>query len=81
MLSRNRIVNSGSRYQHVCLETAACTIPPNVITSEEIEDQLAPVYDRLGLPAGRLEMMTGIQERRFFRSRHKTRFDFSADSP
>ncbi|MDG2390728.1 MAG: 3-oxoacyl-ACP synthase III [Planctomycetaceae bacterium] len=60
------ILNSGSRYQHVCLETAVCTIPPHVLTSEEIESRLAPVYDRLGLPAGRLEMMTGIQERRFF---------------
>ncbi len=54
------------RYQHVCVEALAYTLPENVVTSEEIEDQLAPVYDRLGLPAGRLEMMTGIKERRFF---------------
>jgi len=59
-------VNPGSRYRHVCLEAAVCTIPPHVVTSDEIEQRLAPLYDRIGLPAGRLEMMTGIRERRFF---------------
>ncbi len=54
------------RYQHVCLESVACVLPPCVVTSEEIERQLEPVYSRLGLPAGRLELMTGIRERRFF---------------
>ena len=33
---------------------------------DEIEERLTPVYDRLHLPAGRLELMTGIRERRFF---------------
>lgn len=54
------------RYEHVCIEAVSCTLPPHVVTSDEIEAQLAPVYERLGLPAGRLELMTGIQERRFF---------------
>ncbi|MFV0445848.1 MAG: 3-oxoacyl-ACP synthase III [Planctomycetaceae bacterium] len=54
------------RYQHVCIEAFGCTLPPCVVTSAEIESQLAPVYDRLGLPAGRLELMSGIRERRFF---------------
>ncbi len=54
------------RYHHVCIEAVCHTLPPNVVTSDEIEQQLAPVYDRLGLPAGRLELMTGIRERRFF---------------
>ncbi|QDT88400.1 3-oxoacyl-ACP synthase III [Gimesia algae] len=54
------------RYEHVCVEAVCCTLPPHIVTSDEIEAQLAPVYDRLGLPAGRLELMTGIQERRFF---------------
>lgn len=54
------------RYQHVCVEAFAYTLPPHVVTSDEIETRLAPVYERLGLPAGRLEMMTGIRERRFF---------------
>lgn len=54
------------RYRHVCLEALACTLPPEVVASSQIEDRLAPVYDRLGLPAGRLELMTGIRERRFW---------------
>ncbi len=54
------------RYQHVCVEAIACTLPPHVVTSEEIEARLRPVYERLGLPEGRLELMTGIRERRFF---------------
>ena len=38
------------RYQHVCVEAITCTLPPHVITSEEIEARLRPVYERLGLP-------------------------------
>lgn len=54
------------RYEHVCIEAVTHTLPPHVITSDEIEQRLAPVYQRLGLPAGRLELMTGIRERRWF---------------
>lgn len=53
-------------YQRVCIEAVVATLPPLVVTSEELEQQLAPVYERLGMPAGRLELMTGIRERRFF---------------
>ena len=54
------------RYQHVCIEAVTHTLPPHVVSSDEIEMRLAPVYERLGLPAGRLELMTGIRERRWF---------------
>lgn len=54
------------RYRHVCLEALTCILPPEVVTSAQIEDRLSPVYDRLKLPAGRLELMTGIRERRFW---------------
>ena len=54
------------RYEHVCIEAVAHTLPPHVVTSDEIEGRLAAVYERLSLPAGRLELMTGIRERRFF---------------
>ncbi|MCA9053115.1 MAG: 3-oxoacyl-ACP synthase III [Planctomycetaceae bacterium] len=54
------------RYQHVCIEAVGCTLPPYVVTSAAIEERLAPVYERLRLPAGRLELMSGIRERRFF---------------
>ena len=54
------------RYQHVCIEAIVEELPPHVVTSDEIEARLQPVYERLSLPAGRLELMTGIRERRFF---------------
>jgi 3-oxoacyl-[acyl-carrier-protein] synthase-3 len=54
------------RYQHVSVAAFSYTLPPHVVTSDEIEAQLAPVYERLGLPTGRLELMSGIRERRFF---------------
>jgi 3-oxoacyl-[acyl-carrier-protein] synthase-3 len=54
------------RYQNVCLEAIAYTLPDEVVTSEEIERRLQPLYTRLRLPEGRLELMTGIHERRFW---------------
>ena len=54
------------RFQHVCIESFGYTLPEEIVTSDEIEERLAPLYKRLHLPAGRLELMTGIRERRFF---------------
>lgn len=56
----------GLRFQHVCVEALGYSLPPEVVTSAEIESRLGPVYDRFHLPAGRLELMTGIRERRFW---------------
>jgi 3-oxoacyl-[acyl-carrier-protein] synthase-3 len=53
-------------YQHVCVETFASTLPDEIVTSEQIETWLAPLYERLKLPPGRLELMTGIRQRRFW---------------
>ncbi|MCB9061607.1 MAG: 3-oxoacyl-ACP synthase III [Halobacteriovoraceae bacterium] len=41
-------------------------LPENILTSEEIEFKLENVYQKLKLPHGRLELMTGIKERRFW---------------
>ncbi len=53
-------------YNFVNIETIAYQTPPEVITSDDIETQLAPTYERLKLPPGRLELMTGIKERRLW---------------
>jgi 3-oxoacyl-[acyl-carrier-protein] synthase-3 len=53
-------------FTNVCLDTFGYALPPRVITSEDIEGQLAPLYQRLRLPAGRLELMSGIRERRLW---------------
>jgi 3-oxoacyl-[acyl-carrier-protein] synthase-3 len=54
------------RYQNVCVEALGYSLPPCIVTSAAIESRLAPIYERFHLPAGRLEMMTGICERRFW---------------
>jgi len=52
------------RYQHVCIEAFGYKLPPVVVTSAAIEERLAPLYRKLKLSHGRLEMMSGIRERR-----------------
>ncbi len=54
------------RYHHVCIESFQCLLPPHLVSSDEIERQLEPVYSRLGLHIGRIELMSGIRERRFY---------------
>jgi 3-oxoacyl-[acyl-carrier-protein] synthase III len=53
-------------YRRVRLEAFGHTLPEEIVTTAEIERRLAPLYERLRLPEGRLELMTGIRERRFF---------------
>ncbi len=54
------------RFDSVCLESLAYVLPEQVVTSLELEEQLAPLYRRFGLHSGRLELMSGIRERRFW---------------
>lgn len=54
------------RYTKVCIEAMSCVLPERVVTSATIEHWLKPLYERLNLPEGRLELMTGIRERRFW---------------
>jgi 3-oxoacyl-[acyl-carrier-protein] synthase-3 len=54
------------KYSNVCVEGLAYSLPEEIVTSEELEARLQPLYGRLRLPEGRLELMTGIRERRFW---------------
>ena len=54
------------KFNNVCLYSFGYELPPRVISSEYLESRLAPLYERLKLPPGRLEMMSGISERRFW---------------
>ena len=54
------------QFDRVAIEALAFTLPGEVISSLDIERQLAPVYSRLRLPEGRLELMSGIGQRRFW---------------
>jgi 3-oxoacyl-[acyl-carrier-protein] synthase-3 len=58
--------DSTMQYRNVCLNNFGYELPPNVVSSEELEERLAPVYRRLKLPSGRLELMSGIAARRFW---------------
>lgn len=52
------------KFQHTVIESLAVALPDEVLTTVQIEQRLAPLYERLRLPEGRLELMTGIRERR-----------------
>jgi len=54
------------KYRSAVLESIEYLAPPVVWTSAMIEEKLRPLYERLRLPEGRLELMTGIRERRFW---------------
>ena len=54
------------RFQHTCIESLASALPEEILSSTEIEKRLSPLYERLRLPEGRLELMTGIKERRIW---------------
>ena len=53
-------------FHNVAITAFAYELPPRRVSSAELEERLAPVYSRLKLPPGRLELMSGIQERRFW---------------
>lgn len=54
------------KYSHVSFKAFGYELPPRKLSSAELETELAPVYERLKLPEGRLELMSGIRERRFW---------------
>ena len=54
------------KFAHACIESLAVALPEEIWSSAAIEERLKPLYERLRLPAGRLELMTGIKERRMW---------------
>jgi len=54
------------RYKKVCVEAFGYEIPETVVTSQSLEERVAPIYEKLNLSYGRFELMTGIRERRFW---------------
>ena len=52
------------KYTNVCIEAFTHYLPEEVITTDSLEKRCAPLYERLNLPEGRLEALTGIKERR-----------------
>jgi len=54
------------RYSRVRIDTIGYELAPHVVTSAALEERLAPLYQRIGIPRGQLEAMTGIRERRYW---------------
>lgn len=55
------------QYSHVCLNSFGYELPPEEVRSAQLEGRLGSVYERLKLPLGRLELMSGIRTRRFWK--------------
>ena len=54
------------KYERVFLSSLGYELGPEVVTSAELEERLAPVYSRLSIHPGQLEAWTGIAERRWW---------------
>ncbi|QDT61542.1 3-oxoacyl-[acyl-carrier-protein] synthase 3 [Stieleria bergensis] len=52
------------KFQQVRLASIGAMVPQEVWSSDAIERRLEPLYSRLKLPEGRLELMSGISNRR-----------------
>lgn len=55
------------RFEHLRLHSAAYVEPELFLTSDEIENELMELYERAKLPAGRLELQTGIKRRGYWK--------------
>lgn len=54
------------KYTRVFIDALGYALPPQVVTSWELEERLRPVYQKLRIPEGQLEAITGIVERRWW---------------
>jgi 3-oxoacyl-[acyl-carrier-protein] synthase-3 len=54
------------KYKQVFIDTIAYELAPIVVSSDELEERLSPIYQTLKIQAGQLEYLTGIYERRFW---------------
>ena len=53
-------------FKHVRLQSYAVNLPPHEVSSAEIEDRLSPFYERLEIPFGTLERLSGVKTRGFY---------------
>lgn len=53
-------------HANVCIEALSYELPPNVVSSASIFDDLAHTLERLRIPAEGLQALTGVEERRFW---------------
>ena len=58
-------------YSKVNIDSFGYELAPDVVTSDDIEKRLAPLYKTLHLKKGQLESLTGVYERRFWAPGYK----------
>ena len=56
--------NSDIRHANAALLSITHELPPEVVTSDYFDEQLAQTYKRLRMPKGLLERLAGISTRR-----------------
>ena len=58
--------NTVYRFDNAAILSVVAVDAPEVVTSEDFDERLAPTLDRLGVRAGMLQQLAGIQERRWW---------------
>ena len=58
------------KYSRVHMESIGYELPPVVVTSDDLESRLMPMYNTLHIAPGQLEALTGITERRWWEEGH-----------
>ncbi len=58
-------------YSKVYIDAFGYELAPNVVTSDDLEKRLEPLYEALHFQKGQLEALTGIRERRFWNPGYK----------
>ncbi|MHC8441017.1 MAG: 3-oxoacyl-ACP synthase III [Candidatus Eutrophobiaceae bacterium] len=59
------------KYQRVCMESIGYELPPLVVSSDELEERLEPLYQTLHIAPGQIEALTGVSERRWWEKGYK----------
>jgi 3-oxoacyl-[acyl-carrier-protein] synthase-3 len=59
------------KYSKVYIDAIDYELPPVVVTSDELEGRLAPLYSELKISPGQLEAWTGIVERRWWPEKYR----------
>lgn len=54
------------KYTRVFMDAIKYVLPPVVVSSEELEARLQPLYEKLHIAMGQLEALTGVSERRWW---------------
>ena len=59
------------KYTKVHIDAIGYELAPVVITSDELEERLAPALEKLHIPSGQIEALTGVSERRWWAEGHQ----------